>query len=156
MAGRNTFTDGLRGRGREEIVSVGSSDPTLRALRATQLAANVTADGAVHLRTGSRTHTVVPQAPVDDVTQYLPDLMTNVPEGAISESGDIEGPGERLCRHMEPPVCKYCWDGKDTGRYYYGCRRKEKMCKYIDWIDPKWPYPVQVVLLTVWKMIKEA
>ncbi|TVU49957.1 hypothetical protein EJB05_01304, partial [Eragrostis curvula] len=79
--------------------------------------------------------------------------MTNVPQGAISDSDNEDGPVK--CKHGEPAVRKYCWEGADTGRYFYCCRRKEKPCNFIKWIDGEWPKPVKTVLLTMWDVVHQ-
>ncbi|TVU39693.1 hypothetical protein EJB05_13126, partial [Eragrostis curvula] len=119
----------------DEIVSVTSSPPTL-----------VDAAAAASEHSGSRNRKEASEgrkaATDDDVAKYLvpespvnfylvqmlarsrADSMTNVPQGALSDSEMEEDEEPLRCRHEEPVVRKYCWDGADTGRYFFCYRRK--------------------------------
>ncbi|TVU00602.1 hypothetical protein EJB05_53965, partial [Eragrostis curvula] len=89
---------------------------------------------------------LVSESPVDD--------MTNVPKGHIDEiDGKLDS--SRQCRHLEPSVRKVCSEGKDTGRHFYGCARKEKPCNYYAWIDPKWPNAVEEILETMTTRVRD-
>ncbi|TVU00528.1 hypothetical protein EJB05_54038, partial [Eragrostis curvula] len=141
----------LRGQVREEeIVSVASSHATL-----------VDTHAAASVDSGSRNRKAASEgdhATSEDVAQYLvsnspSDSMTNVPQGAISDSDNEDGPVK--CKHGEPAVRKYCWEGADTGRYFYCFRRKEKPCNFIKWIDLEWAKPVQTVILTMWGVVQD-
>ncbi|TVU31357.1 hypothetical protein EJB05_23040, partial [Eragrostis curvula] len=112
----------------DEIVSVASSPATL-----------VDAAAAASEHSGSRNRKEASEGRNDVAKHLVPespaDSMTNIPQGALSDSEMEEDEEPLKCRHEEPVVRKYCWDGADTGRYL--------------------PKPVQIVLLTMWDVVRQ-